>query len=279
MNLAHLRHNLPVIRSVAAATLSGLWPSSRRPRPRAEIRTRVPGPPPALVRDYLAHLGVEPSRDEGRIPPHLFPQWCFPAMATALRALPFPIHRVLNAGCRLELDGAIPAGEPLVVRACIDDVDEAPHRALIKMSVETGPEAAPSALRAEVTLVIPLARGSGERKEPPRVPAGATELARWRLGKRAGLEYALLAGDFNLIHWLWPAARLVGLPGVLLQGYSAMARMFEAVAPPQGMRSFEVRFVRPIVLPTEIGCWGSADGALHVGAGPGEVAVVTGRWG
>ena len=56
-------------------------------------------PAPALVRDYLRHLGggADSSRNPSLVPAHLFPQWTFPLAARVLRGVPYPLTRILNA--------------------------------------------------------------------------------------------------------------------------------------------------------------------------------------
>lgn len=115
----HLRHQLPVIASLAGTALAALRPR-RGPGPSLpsagdSVQTIAPRAP-ALVRDYLRHVGGDPAAYRGVLPPHLFPQWGFPLAARTLAGVPYPLQQVLNGGCRLEINAPLPR-RPAAARA------------------------------------------------------------------------------------------------------------------------------------------------------------------
>jgi acyl dehydratase len=67
------------------------------------------------------------------------------------------------------------------------------------------------------------------------------------------IKYAGASGDFNPIHWSDRFAVSVGLPGVISHGLLTMALVGRALTEwaghPAGIVDFNVRFVRPIVVP------------------------------
>lgn len=67
------------------------------------------------------------------------------------------------------------------------------------------------------------------------------------------LRYAGAGGDFNPIHWSDRVARQVGLPGVVAHGMLTMALAGRLVTgwigDPGAVRSFSVRFTRPVPVP------------------------------
>ena len=234
----HLLHQGPVLATLAGAAAQafrqrmGHVPAHAPTTPTEEIVATVPPRPPDLVRDYVRHVGGDPSAYRGLVPPHLFPQWGFPLAARTLRDIPYPIVKALNGGCRMEMNAPLPAGEPLVVRARLESIDDNGRRAVLRQRVVTGTAAEPDALVAYLFAIVPTGgpadgeasgaeSGNGKRqgngtvtnggakKDRPRVPVDAEELARWRLGPDAGLDFAKLTGDFNPVHWI-PALR----PGV-----------------------------------------------------------------
>ena len=87
--------------------------------------------PEKLVSDYVRHVGGDPSWYRGRVPPSLFPQWGFPLQAQTLLGVPYPLARVMNAGCRIEQKAPLPAGQPLHVRARLESVDDDGRRAIL----------------------------------------------------------------------------------------------------------------------------------------------------
>jgi acyl dehydratase len=74
------------------------------------------------------------------------------------------------------------------------------------------------------------------------------------------VRYAGASGDFNPIHWSDRTAAAVGLPGVIAHGMFTMALAGRLVSnwvgDPGAVRSYGVRFTRPVVVPDD------DDGAL-----------------
>jgi acyl dehydratase len=69
------------------------------------------------------------------------------------------------------------------------------------------------------------------------------------------VQYAGAAGDFNAIHWNQRVATEVGLPDVIAHGMFTMASagriVTNWVGDPGLVRSFEVRFTRPVIVPDD----------------------------
>jgi acyl dehydratase len=250
----------------------------------------IPPRPAALVHDYVRHVGGEPASYPKLLPPHLFPQWVFPLQARALEGVPYPLQKVLNGGCRIEVRAPLPADRPLVVATRLDAIDDDGRRAVLHFLATTGPEDEPEALVVRLQAVVPLATSAGDKrddadrkKERARVPTDARELAQWKLGARAGLEFAILTGDFNPVHWVPPYARAFGFRSVILHGFSTMARTFEGLR--HGLRAsprvLDVRFTRPLALPARVGLFTRAhDGVreVFVGDAAGAPAYLRGTY-
>jgi acyl dehydratase len=69
------------------------------------------------------------------------------------------------------------------------------------------------------------------------------------------VRYAGASGDFNPIHWSDRIATGVGLPGVIAHGMLTMALagrlVTDWVGDPSAMRTYGVRFTRPVVVPDD----------------------------
>lgn len=69
------------------------------------------------------------------------------------------------------------------------------------------------------------------------------------------VRYAGASGDFNPIHWSDRIATSVGLPGVIAHGMLTMALagrlVTDWVGDPAAVRSYGVRFTRPVVVPDD----------------------------
>jgi acyl dehydratase len=260
----------------------------------------VPGPeitverPPLsreLIDAYVEHLGSDPKSYRGIVPPHLFPQWTFPALARTLEGLPYPILRVVNGGCAVQVLAPIPDNEPIITRAQLSAIEDDGARAVLKQTVVTGTRSVPEALKIEFTAVVPLggadkkdgAKKDGAKKEKARVPQVAHEVTRESLSADAGLSFAKLTGDFNPIHWLPPYAKASGFRNVILHGFGTLARSWEGLVrgvlggDVRAITSFEARLTRPLVLPHEVGLY-TVGNELYVGDAPGGPAYLVGRY-
>lgn len=285
----HLRHQLPVIASLGSTALAAL----RKPAPGAAppvlpspeiVRTIAPRPA-GLVRDYLRHVGGDPAAYRGVVPPHLFPQWGFPLAARTLAGVPYPLARVLNGGCRLEINAPLPADAALTVRAQLVDIDDDGRRAVLRQRVITGTAEAPEALVATLFAIVPLEQAPGARgpRQVVRVPDDARELARWRLGADAGLAFALLTGDVNPVHWIAPYARAAGFKRTILHGFATMARAIEGLVrarfagDPSRLRVWDCKFTRPLLLPAQVGLYTRGQD-VWVADAPGGPAYLAANW-
>lgn len=288
---------------------------SRPPTPGPVIRRAVKPLPAALIADYIRHVGADPARYPGEVPTHLFPQWALPLATATIAQIPYPLMRVVNGGCRLEINAALPVGERFEVSAQLLSVDDNGRRAVMHQRIVTATEAHPEAVVGHFWAIVPLKKSANDgpdsaqkdAKEPrdseditvlensakarsrargKLVPEGARELERWVLDERAGLDFARLTGDFNPIHWVRPHARAFGFKNVILHGFSTQARAFEGLArhlEHEGRRisALDVQFTRPLTLPARVGLFigrGSEAETIYVGAKPGDPAYLVGTF-
>lgn len=280
--ILHQGPTLGALARVALARGGGGGATPQTPGP--EIVRTLPPRPAELVRAYIRHVGGEPSAYKGRVPPHLFPQWVFAMQAETLGPVPYPMQRVLNGGCRFEVRGSLPIDEPLQVRAWLESVDDDGRRVILRSRSITGTASSPDALVTDNYAIVPLAKGDGKsKKERPRVPADAREIAFLRIRRDAGLEFAKLTGDFNPIHWVGPYARAAGFRSVILHGFATMARAIEALnrgvfaGDPHRLTAFDCRFTRPLPLPAKVGVY-VREREVFVGDAPGGPAYLTGSF-
>jgi acyl dehydratase len=195
--------------------------------------------------------------------------------------------KVLNQGCRLEVKHALPNDEPLQVSAYLSEVREEAHKVRLTTRIVTGTARHPASLIADVYAVVPTGKKpkGGAKKDPPVVPEGAKKLADRKLGRRAGLEFALLTGDFNPIHWVGPYAKVAGFRSVILHGFGSMAIAWEAIVKEElggdasRLKWMDLRFVRPQFLPGTCSVFVDGQGGFAVGKAPGERATTLGTYG
>ena len=272
-----------------AQRLDGRGPTGAPETPGPRYNRTIPARPGDLVKDLVRWSGGDPGAWRGEVPHYLFPQWSFPMVTRTLEGISYPLAKVLNAGCRMEVRAPIPAGEPLDLQAQLTDVDDDGRRAILHQRVITGTPSVPEALICDFQALVPLPskkqHGKKKRKKDrPRVPSGARELAYWKLGPRAGLEFAILTGDFNPVHWIAPYARMSGFKNVILHGFATMALAIEGMnrglwaGDVHKLRTLEVRFTRPLVLPARVGLYVDGEGGVFVGDAAGGPAYMTGTY-
>lgn len=301
MNARHLLQQGPMLATLGRLAVKVL--QQRFEPPPADARPTVPGPhltetvaprDPALVADYLRWCKGDPSAWRGTLPPHLFPQWGFPLLARTLADQPYPLARVLNGGCRLEIAAPIPADEPLLLNAQLVEVDADARRAVLHQRLVTGTATAPECLVSHLYAYVPLAsaevspksksRARGAPKgNRPLVPVDAREIGQMRLTASAGFEFACLTGDLNPVHWIAPYGRAAGFGGTILHGFATMSRAIERLnrvvfaGDVRALRVVDVKFTRPLRLPARVAVF-QKPGELYVGEAPGAPAYLTGTY-
>jgi hypothetical protein len=194
----------------------------------------------------------------------------------------------MNAGCHLESRAPLPAGEPLLVRARIEAIDDDGRRAIITQRIVTGTRSAPDAVIADLRAFVPLAKKDGASASPPKarptVPLGVREIAFGRIRSNAGLDFAKLTGDFNPIHWLPAYAHASGFRSCILHGFSTLARAIEALnrsrfaGDAMALKRIDARFSRPLTLPGAVGVYVDAGKGIWVGDAPGGGAYLEGTY-
>lgn len=266
----------------------GARPSGEFIVPSPEVTRRFAPMSSDLLDAYAKHVGGDARAYKSTVPPHFFPHWVMPVAAETLANVPYPMTRVLNGGCRMQVNAPIPRGEEILVRAQLSKCDDDGRRAVLTQHVVSGTASTPDALVVDIYAVVPLSSGKregkkAERKEPARVPVEAKEIGTVRLGKDAGLSFAKLTGDFNPIHVIPAAARAAGFKNVILHGFGTFARTCEALnrgvfgGDVKALRTLDVKFVKPLVLPHEVTFFVLGD-QVFVGDAKGGPAYLTGRF-
>ncbi len=276
-------HQLPVLGSTLR--LLSARGDAPLPTPGPWRQDLVPGRPRALVRDAIRFAGGQPGGWGDELPPWFFPQWTWPLLTECLQGLPYDLTRVVNAGCTWERRGELKVGEPLRLSGRLLDIDADERRALVTLELLSGSGAQEDALRSTVTMFVPLSTGTSEGKKAakPTVPLTARPLRERRLGADAGLDFALLTGDFNPIHWIPAYGRMAGFQGTILHGFAQAAIASEALIAGRFMNdttrlcSFSCRFTRPLRLPGRARVFAHGQ-QVFVGSRPGGPAFMTGHF-
>jgi hypothetical protein len=293
VSMRHVLEQGPMLRTLGETALGAFARrSARRAKPGVVpsewISAEVRAPSVELVRAFVKNAGGDPASYRDQLPPHLFPQWAVPVASRVLAGLPYPLTRVLNAGCRVESRAPIPVGEHLHVRGRLEAIDDDGTRAILTTRIVTGTASVPDALTTDVHAFVPLERKGDsarvDRRTKIAVPIDARELTHVRLRTSAGLDFAKLTGDFNPIHWLPAYAHAAGFRSIILHGFATFAIAVEAIVrrvlsgKASALHVVEARFVKPLALPATVGVYVGDEGALFVGSAPGAAAYLAGKF-
>ncbi|MCU1281360.1 MAG: Acyl dehydratase [bacterium] len=294
VSLKFIRYQGPVLRGMGEAAVGALKQRLGK-NGKTHAAPSLPGPEhhitvspraPELVNAYVRWVGGDPSSYKGRVPAHLFPQWGFPLTGKLVEGLSYPMLAAMNGGCKLTINGPLRADEALEVSGRLDAVDDNGQRAILDQKIVTGTKSNPEAVVAHLYVFIPLKkedRKNGKAKDKARVPVDARELAFFKLGPKAGLDFAKLTGDFNPVHWVPRWARAFGFKNVILHGFGTLARAIEALnrglfaGDVTALSEIDVRFTRPLVLPARVGVYVRGN-EVWVGDAPGGPAYLEGRF-
>lgn len=254
MGLGLLRHQGPMLKAIARILLAGALPGRTRRRAGhnaigAGIRRTIAAPPAALVERYIAWSGAA-GRYRHELPPHMVSQWGTPLVGELLLQLPYRLTRVINQGVSLKVNGPLPRGVPLELSASLQAVEEDGGRARVTVQIVSGTaqQGALVETRLHLSFILPGPRAP----RPPRAPVAAPEwhtIGSWQAAAGDGLQFALLTGDLNPIHWCGPLARRSVFGGKVLHGFGSLVRSYEAL-PPDSCRELDLRFLRPVPLPS-----------------------------
>jgi len=261
-------------------------PSSGPDTPSREVTAVVAPRSDKLIDDYIRHVGGSTSAYRKIVPAHLFPQWGFPLIARTLDDIPYDLTKVLNGGVRMEINADIPRGEPLHLSACLESIDDNGSRAVLKQRLVTGTASEPEALVSYLYAIVPLKKKGDKKKakrDRPSVHLDDREIGAWKLGPKAGWEFAVLTGDFNPVHWVPPYAKAAGFKSTILHGFSTLARSIETLnknvwsGDRRWLKTVDVKFVKPLLLPNRVHVF-HGPGRFSVGDAPGGPAYLTGEY-
>jgi hypothetical protein len=212
--------------------------------------TIISAPAEELVNRYAAWSGA-PGGYPLTLPPHMIAQWSIPLATKVLRQTRYNLATIINQGVTLRVNGELPRGLPLQLGASIISLEEGNGRARVSVSLTTGTATDPTIIQAVLHSTFPLPISSRtQRKSRPEDEDGWNTIGHWQASKNDGLTFAILTGDFNPIHWIGIAGRLSPFKTTVLQGFGVLARTFEALNRANPVDFVDVRFLKPVTLPS-----------------------------
>ena len=201
-----------------------------------------------LVRAYTDWSG---GQEEGVLPPHMFAQWGLPLALQVIEQSKYDLVDIINQGVHMRCNGPLPLDAPLVVRASLHSMREEQGRADLDVRIVTGTKQRHDLVEATLhtTFLSPAARRAALRQSRVHVEAWRT-VGVWRAEPDDGFQFAVLTGDFNPIHWIDAMGRKSAFGRTVLQGLGLFARSYECLQKEISVHELDLRFLRPIPLPS-----------------------------
>ena len=227
------------------------------------VACTVDAPPRYQVAAYERWCGAP--ADPARVPAHLFSQWGLSPAMRIFEQSSYNLAEVINQGVSMRVLKPLPAGERLRIRASLESLRESGGATQVAVRIATGtmddPERVIATLHSAFLNHGPGVRGAIVR--PFRAASNQWDSAgTWSAEAGDGLQFALLTGDFNPIHWLDSAGRKSPFGRTVLQGLGMFVRTCEVLARHGDVAEIEARFLRPVPLPSgvmRVECAPSAD--------------------
>ncbi len=220
-----------------------------------------------LIDDYLKFLKSNVAAYKNDVPFHFFPQWAFPLIERSLSDLPFNFVQIMNAGFRAEINAPIQRNQKIYVKSQLQKIELKNNILYFTVRIISETLSTPSALVSYLTTLIRLPKmdssktNEKEKKEKFHsdfvVPFEAKEIATFHFKENTGLNYSLLSGDLNPVHWLDFYARLMGLKKVILHGFASAAFCIEAMnqnlfaGDVHKIKEVDIKFTKPLFLPAK----------------------------
>ena len=242
--------------------------------------------------DNPCYLNQE--RPGGIVAPPLFAVvYAAPAISQLLldQELNLDLARLVHSGQELEFLSPVRPGDAITSQCEVSVIAEKGTGELVSGDV-TSLRGGEEVSRGRFTFFI-RGPGSGKGSKPAEEePAGELILTeRMEVTEDQSMRYAEASGDYNPIHTDDDFAKLVGLPGIILQGLCTMAFVQKAVidniaeGDPTRLMSLAVRFAKPVLMKDLLETQGWLEGeeagvarlGLHTTNQRGEKVIKDGR--
>ncbi len=233
-------------------TVKSLGPTgcrSQNPESFTPMRAVVPAPSEKLVTCYAEWSGAG-DRYRGVLPPHMFSKWALPIATRVIEQTRYKLADIVNYGVTMKVNGELPRGAALHVAVSITSLKESKTSARVEVELVSGTEQQPGAVVATLHILFILSENRRDRVRSVKLQPQWSTAGRWSAASDDGFRYALLTGDFNPIHWIGLAGRLSPFGRTVLQGMGLLARSYECLADAGPINEIDVRFLKPVPLPS-----------------------------
>lgn len=255
-----VRHHGTMLKTLVGLVTSSLFAflrPTKNPERIEDVRITLPAPNKELVDLYQRWCSHSVSAENGNsllppddnLPPHLFSQFALSVCAKQLKQLRYKLLSVINQGVGLEVHHPIPRGEALHITCKVVEIIEEDNRAKVHQELRIGTQSQPHCYTATFHTLFILGR-SAKKKSKDTEEIEYEQVGQWTVAPNDGLNFALLTGDFNPIHWVGFIAKFSPFKRKILHGFGMFTRTIETVqaSTQKPVKSIHVRFVSPAFL-------------------------------
>ncbi|MCY7296958.1 MaoC/PaaZ C-terminal domain-containing protein [Alteromonas sp. a30] len=258
--LSLLQYQGPMLKTLGSIALSSVLPKKRmkrNPEHIDDVHVVLPTPPPDLVNLYrrwctysvLTENGNAPLESNQELPPHLFSQFALSICAKQLKQTRYKLSNILNQGVGLTVHHPIPMGEALHVTCKMLEIKEENNRARLHQELHIGTQNNPHCYTASFHTLFILGKSKKDKRHSPSIE-GYRRVGKWIVAPNDGLNFALLTGDLNPIHWISFVAKMSPFKRKVLHGFGMFTRTIETLQASEAepIKSINVRFISPAFL-------------------------------
>lgn len=250
-----LREQTPMLKTLGTILVNSAIPGrtpSENPASFDKVSMQIAAPSDELVEAYIAWSGAPADRYKGVLPPHMFSQWALPVASVQLQQTRYKLSGIVNQGCDVKINSLLPAGQAVNVECDLVDITEANNRVRIHQRLIAKAADGSDAIEIDFFTAFVLGRGKKKAKPTPEKAPEFETVGTWDTGANDGLEFGILTGDLNPIHWITAAGKLSPFKAKVLHGFGMFVRSYEALrnGSNEDIAEIGVRFIKPVPLPS-----------------------------
>lgn len=250
-----LREQAPMLKTLGSILVNSAIPGrtpAENPSSFDKVSMQIDAPSDELVDAYIKWSGAPADRYQGVLPPHMFSQWALPVASVQLQQTRYKLSGIVNQGCDVTINSLLPAGQPVNVECELVDITEANNRVRIHQRLVAKAADGSDAIQIDFFTAFVLGRGKKKAKAAPEKPPEFETVGTWETHSNDGLEFGILTGDLNPIHWISAAGKLSPFKAKVLHGFGMFVRSYEALINGTGedISEIGVRFIKPVPLPS-----------------------------
>lgn len=199
--------------------------------------------------DHFHKLLGKQNKYQETIAPHMFPYWSYPPLLDLGLKLKFPLHKVMNQACKMEVFEKIPKNTKLKLHVEIISTTELESKIKIKQKISTYIHKTNKlAVEAYLDAVIIKQNKILNKSQPSKKMdiSSFDEQRPLKFTAKDCRDYAFSTGDLNPIHLSKFFAKIFGLSNIIVHGFLQYSKIFEILEDQFIIKSFDIKFLSPL---------------------------------